>query len=91
MFDHIANRNVGGRGEPFQFFSSTSDNSPGNSVLKRSALIGLRVEPTVKSATERAAVDERRSVSSLVEKILVAYLQRRGYLPRDVRSNQPLG
>jgi hypothetical protein len=55
--------------------------------VKRTALIAFRVEPTVKSAAEQAAADERRSVSSFMEKMLVAYLQRRNYLPRDVRSN----
>jgi hypothetical protein len=48
--------------------------------MRRTALIGFRVEPAVKQAAERAAADDRRSLSSLIEKVLIEFLQQRGYL-----------
>ena len=42
--------------------------------------LGIRVQPEVKAALERAAADDLRSVSSLVEKISVEWLRDRGYL-----------
>jgi hypothetical protein len=61
-----------------------------NSVceMKRTALIGFRVEPAIKEAAEQAAVDDRRSLSSLMEKILVEFLQRRGYLGPKSQARQ---
>jgi hypothetical protein len=49
--------------------------------MNRTALIGFRVEPAVKEAAERAAADDRRSLSSLMEKLLIEFLQQRGFLP----------
>lgn len=51
--------------------------------MKRTALIGFRVKPAVKQAAERAAAQDRRSLSALIEKILIEFLQQRGYLPGD--------
>ena len=48
--------------------------------MKRAALIGFRVEPAVKQAAERAAADDHRSLSSLMEKLLIEFLRQRGYL-----------
>ena len=48
--------------------------------MARTTNIGFRVEPAVKEAAERAAADDRRSLSSLIEKVLIEFLQRRGYL-----------
>lgn len=44
--------------------------------------LGFRVEPALKEALERAARDDDRSVSSMVERILRAWLIERGYLAR---------
>lgn len=44
--------------------------------------LGFRVEAEVKEALEKAAKDDRRSVSSLVEKVLVEWLEKKGYLPK---------
>ena len=44
--------------------------------------LGFRVEPEIKAALERAAKDDDRSVSSLVERVLKAWLVERGYLPK---------
>jgi hypothetical protein len=51
--------------------------------MKRTALIGFRVEPAVKQAAESAATDDRRSLSAFIEKILIEFLQRGGYLARS--------
>jgi hypothetical protein len=40
----------------------------------------MRLDPEVKAALERAAKDDMRSVSSLVEKILVEWLRANGHL-----------
>jgi hypothetical protein len=45
--------------------------------------LGVRVQPETKAALEKAAKDDLRSVSSLIEKILVGWLRARGYLPND--------
>lgn len=45
--------------------------------------LGVRVEPDVKTAVEKAAKDDDRSVSSMVERILKAWLTERGYLTKS--------
>ncbi|MER9840131.1 hypothetical protein NKJ59_02575 [Mesorhizobium australicum] len=52
-----------------------------NTMVKTSPL-GFRIEPEVKDALERAAKEDMRSVSSMVEKILTIYLRDKGYLPK---------
>lgn len=42
----------------------------------------VRLSEQVKAAAERAAKDDDRSVSSLVERVLKAWLIERGYLPK---------
>jgi hypothetical protein len=42
--------------------------------------LGIRVQPEVKAALERAAKDDLRSVSSLIEKVLIEWLRAKGYL-----------
>jgi hypothetical protein len=49
-------------------------------AMPRDAAVGLRVDPKVKAAAEKAAADDRRSLSSLIEKALVEYLVRNKYL-----------
>ena len=48
--------------------------------MKRSAAIGLRVDPQVKRAAEIAAQEDHRSVASLLQKLLVLHLTASGYL-----------
>lgn len=50
--------------------------------------IKLCIEPAMKSAAEAAALDDRRSLSSLVEKVLADYLIYRGYLTSERPSKQ---
>jgi hypothetical protein len=42
--------------------------------------LGVRLDPEVKEALERAAKDDRRSLSSLIDKILSDWLRERSYL-----------
>ena len=48
--------------------------------MARTASIGIRVEPALKDAAERAAAADRRTVASLIEKVLVEWLTANGYL-----------
>ena len=42
--------------------------------------LGVRLEPDTKAAIEKAAADDRRSISSMIDKILVEWLRAKGYL-----------
>ena len=43
----------------------------------------LMIDPALKIAAERAAADDHRSVTSLIEKLLTDHLRRTGYLRRN--------
>jgi hypothetical protein len=43
--------------------------------------LSIRFEPQVKAAVEKAARDDKRSASSLVEIATIKYLRELGYLP----------
>lgn len=49
---------------------------------KKTATLNLRIEPEIKAAAEKAAAADRRSITSLVEKLLADYLREKGYLPK---------
>jgi hypothetical protein len=46
----------------------------------KTAQVNLRMQPSFKRALEKAAVDDRRSITGLIEKLLHDYLRKRGYL-----------
>jgi len=46
----------------------------------KSAQLLMRIRPSMKAAAEKAAVDDDRSLTSLIEKLLSDYLKKRGYL-----------
>jgi hypothetical protein len=48
--------------------------------MKRDAVLNLRVPAEMKSALERAAEDDFRSVSSLAVLLLMESLMQRGYI-----------
>lgn len=48
----------------------------------KSAQFMIRMRPSVKSAGEKAAADDNRSLASLMETLLIAHLSERGYLPK---------
>ncbi|WP_158745653.1 Arc family DNA-binding protein [Acidisphaera sp. L21] len=51
--------------------------------MGKSPSLGVRLPPEVKLALEKAAREDTRSVSSMVEKVLTDWLRAKGYLPRD--------
>jgi hypothetical protein len=48
----------------------------------KSAIVQLRIRPSLKAAAEKAASDDERSLTSLMEKLLADYLRKKGYLPK---------
>lgn len=50
---------------------------------RKTATINIRMEPELKQLVEKAAADDRRSITTLLEKLLVDYLRERGYLSQD--------
>ena len=50
---------------------------------RRTAPLGLRITPTLKSALESAAAADRRSVASMAEMILEEWLTEKGYLEAE--------
>lgn len=50
--------------------------------MTKTANLALRISPELKAAAERAAKEDRRSVSSYVEKVLAADLEAKGFLPK---------
>jgi len=57
--------------------------------MARTNPLGVRVQPEIKAAVERAAKDDDRSVSSLVERILQEWLRARGYLSEAAEKQRP--
>lgn len=49
---------------------------------RKTATLNLRVDPPLKEAAEKAAADDRRSLTSLIEKLLTDYLRAKGYLSK---------
>jgi len=47
---------------------------------KKTATLNLRIDPTLKEAAEKAAADDHRSLTSLMEKLLIEHLKAKGYL-----------
>ena len=46
----------------------------------KTAQVNLRIYPELKNAADKAAADDNRSLTSLIEKLLTDYLKKRGYL-----------
>lgn len=51
--------------------------------MARTAALGLRIEPVVKEALEKAAKADRRTVASYVENLIVADLEAKGLLTQQ--------
>ena len=47
---------------------------------QKTALLNLRISPELKQLAAKAAADDHRSITSLIEKLLTAYLREHGYL-----------
>jgi hypothetical protein len=52
-------------------------------VTKSKVPLALRIDPVLKAAAEKAATDDRRSLTSLIESLLDQHLKTNGYLPLD--------
>ena len=52
------------------------------SQTRRTVPVSVRLRPAVKAAAEKAAEDDARSLSSLIEKALLEHLRAAGYLPQ---------
>ena len=50
--------------------------------MPRTASIGIRVEPAVKEALERAAKADRRTLAAYIEMLIIADLEAKGLLPK---------
>jgi len=48
--------------------------------MAKTSALSVRVSDQVKAAVEKAAGDDQRSTASLVEKIVVEWLRKKGYL-----------
>jgi hypothetical protein len=48
----------------------------------------MRIDPELKEAAERAAADDRRSLSSLIEKLLTDYCRDQGLLRPERRPRK---
>ena len=48
----------------------------------KTAQVQIRMRPSLKDAAEKAATDDHRSLTSLIEKLLIDYLRKNGYLRR---------
>ncbi|WP_292325668.1 hypothetical protein [Mesorhizobium sp.] len=53
------------------------------SATAKSANLALRLPPVIKAALAKAAVADRRTVSSYVEKVLADDLEAKGFLPKN--------
>ena len=49
---------------------------------QKTATLNLRIDPALKQAADKAAADDRRSLTNLIENLLADHLQERGYLPK---------
>lgn len=47
---------------------------------RKTATLNLRIDPALKAAADKAAADDQRSLTSLVEKLLTEHLKAKGYL-----------
>jgi hypothetical protein len=50
---------------------------------RKTATLNLRIDPDIKAALERAAADDHRSVTQLVELLVMRHLRAGGYLPAE--------
>jgi hypothetical protein len=49
----------------------------------KTSIVQLRIRPSLKEAAEKAASDDQRSLTSLIEKLLTDFLKKSGYMPKS--------
>ena len=54
-------------------------------VGKKTHQLNLRISPELKALADKAAVDDQRSLTSLIEKLLTDHLKQHGYMPSSSR------
>jgi hypothetical protein len=52
----------------------------------KDAQVNLRLQPSLKQAAERAAADDNRSLTGLIERLLIDHLRAHGYLPKQPKQ-----
>jgi hypothetical protein len=57
--------------------------------MVKSASIGIRVEPTIYEAIRAAAAKDRRTMASLIEKVMVDWLEETGQLSHPATKKKP--
>jgi hypothetical protein len=58
---------------------------------KKTAQITVRIDSTLKEAAEKAAAQDRRSITALIERLLSKHLRSRGFLSAPKRPHQEAG
>jgi len=48
----------------------------------KTAQVNLRIDPALKAAADKAAANDQRSLTSLVEKLLTDHLKKTGHLKK---------
>lgn len=48
----------------------------------KTAQVNLRIDPDLKAMADKAAADDQRSLTSLIEKLLTDFLKKNGYLEK---------
>jgi len=48
----------------------------------KTAQVNLRIDPHLKAAADKAAAEDQRSLTSLIEKLLTDFLKKNGHLPK---------
>lgn len=48
----------------------------------KTAQVNLRIDPELKALADKAAANDQRSLTSLVEKLLTDFLKKNGYLEK---------
>ena len=59
-------------------------------IQRRSTQFNMRIDPRLKAAAERAAAADRRSLASLIEKLLEEYCRSHGFLKNPVPGLSPV-
>jgi hypothetical protein len=55
---------------------------------QKTATLNLRLDPEIKAALEQAAKDDRRTITSLIEILLIPHLRAKGYLPAETKPKR---
>ncbi len=66
----------------FQFSVVNTNAAHMPATETKTALLQMRVQPTLKAAAEKAAAEDQRSLTSLIEKLLSDFLRKKGYLKK---------